>query len=64
MDKMYTGLQGCYKQAGKVKKVLNITMHEGEWTKEPFWYNVSRSGMIVEHAGHTGNDKINVPAKT
>jgi len=30
MDKMYTGLQGCYKQVGKVKKALDITIHEAE----------------------------------
>jgi hypothetical protein len=30
MDKMYTGPQGCYKQVGKVKKAMDITIHEGE----------------------------------
>jgi hypothetical protein len=30
MDKMYTGPQGCYKQVGKMKKALDITIHEDE----------------------------------
>jgi hypothetical protein len=29
MDKMYTGPQGCYKQVGKVKEAMDITIHEG-----------------------------------
>ena len=34
-----------YKQVGKVKKALDITKHEVQWTEEPFWHNVYRSGM-------------------
>jgi hypothetical protein len=32
--------------------------------RKSLWHKVNTSGRIVHHAGHSGNDEINVPIKT